>query len=95
MARPPKSARPALDITDAATWPEFMTAEEVAEVLRISGIAARALIRNGEIAGQKVGTAYRVPKSSLMAFMHAPPAPGEEDPPPARADPGGEGEDAG
>lgn len=58
-----------LDINDAATWPQFMTVDEVAHVIRLGRRSTLNQIRSGEITAQKVGGTYRVSKNWLLKHL--------------------------
>ena len=44
-----ESRHPGFDITNADTWPEMLTVEELALILRSSTKAVREMIANGQI----------------------------------------------
>lgn len=48
---------------------EFLTAEEVAALLRIAPQTARRLIRQGETPAARIGAKWRVRKSDLEAIF--------------------------
>ncbi len=48
---------------------ELLTVDGVAEVLKISFIAARRLVMGGEITSVKIGRLRRVRRSDLNTFM--------------------------
>jgi excisionase family DNA binding protein len=63
-----------LDLSDAESWPVFMTPEELALVLRMSVDAVRRKLRSGELPGRKIGEGrqraeWRTPKNALLAYM--------------------------
>lgn len=58
-----------LDISDPATWPQFMTVDEVAHVIRLGKRATLGQIRIGEIQARKVGGTYRVSKDWLLKYL--------------------------
>jgi excisionase family DNA binding protein len=49
---------------------EILTAEEAAELLRVSTKTVLALARGGALPGSKVGRAWRFLRTDLMAFVH-------------------------
>ena len=74
---------PELDINDPASWPYWMTIEEVAVVLRISPALASRLVLSGQIPSTSVtvGTQRnmrRIKRTDLLDL--APEAPEAQDP---------------
>ena len=66
-AAPDESASlAALDITDSATWPEFMTTDEVSYVLRLSKQTVLAAIAKGFIPERGWASSKRVAKRDLL-----------------------------
>ena len=49
-----------------------MTAEEVAEYLRIDLTTTREMLREGKLPGRKVGRAWRVLRDELEAWLRQP-----------------------
>lgn len=52
--------------------PDLMTAEEVAEYLRIDLTTTREMLREGKLPGRKVGRAWRVLRDELEAWLRQP-----------------------
>jgi excisionase family DNA binding protein len=50
-------------------WPELMTVTEVARVLRVSKMTVYRLVHGEEISSKRVGRGYRIPASSLRAYL--------------------------
>lgn len=57
---------PELDITNRDEWPELLTAEEAAHVLRTTAVKVRRAIVEGTLPGQKLGGRYYVSKRDLF-----------------------------
>lgn len=53
-----------------SSYPEALTASEVAEILRVCTKMVYKLIKLGEIPAVKIGRENRVSKSALIAFLH-------------------------
>ncbi len=68
------SAHGPFDITQAATWPEMLTVEELAQILRSSEKSVREMIASGRIeALQGAGRGYRVSKRWVIRhILHDP-----------------------
>lgn len=49
--------------------PEVLTADEAAELLRVSTKTILALARDGTLPGEKVGRAWRFVRSDLLAYL--------------------------
>jgi excisionase family DNA binding protein len=49
----------------------LLTVEEVAALLRVDEATVRRWLRDGELAGLKVGRAWRIHESALQAFLEA------------------------
>ena len=49
---------------------EVLTAEEAADLLRVSSKTILALAREGAIPGEKVGRAWRFLRSDLLEYVH-------------------------
>jgi excisionase family DNA binding protein len=52
--------------------PEVLTADEAADLLRVSTKTILALARDGTIPGEKVGRARRFVRSDLVAYVRVP-----------------------
>jgi excisionase family DNA binding protein len=52
-----------------AEEPEVLTADEAAELLRVSTKTILALAREGTLPGEKVGRAWRFVRSDLLAYV--------------------------
>lgn len=52
--------------------PEVLTADEAAELLRVSTKTILTLARDGTIPGEKVGRAWRFVRSDLLAYVRGP-----------------------
>ena len=48
---------------------ELLTVKEVAELLKTSRVQIRRMIQNGELLAVKVSREYRIPLSSIEAFL--------------------------
>ena len=48
---------------------ELLSAQEVADYLRLSVVTARTLLRQGAIKGFKAGREWRVSQSNLQEYM--------------------------
>jgi hypothetical protein len=65
----------AMNLTDATTWPEFLSPLEVAAVLRLTPDAIRRKLRTGELPGRKIGqdgryrAEWRTAKTDLIAYV--------------------------
>ena len=59
--------------------PNLMTAEEVAEYLRIDLTTTREMLREGKLPGRKVGRAWRVLRDELEAWLRQPEPVGERE----------------
>ncbi len=58
-----------LDTRDPATWPQFLTAEDVAEVLSLHLLTVRLMLRDGRLPGRQLGRVWRVNKQALIDFI--------------------------
>lgn len=47
----------------------FMTAREVATLMRTSKMTVYRLIHSGELDAMQIGRAYRVPESSVITYL--------------------------
>lgn len=52
-------------------YPDIITAEEVAEILRISKPIAYKLIQSNDIQSKKIGNIYRIRKESLISYLNS------------------------
>ena len=52
-----------------AEEPEVLTADEVADLLRVSTKTILALARDGTLPGEKVGRAWRFVRSDLLVYL--------------------------
>jgi len=52
-----------------AEEPEVLTADEAADLLRVSTKTILALAREGTLPGEKVGRAWRFVRSDLLAYV--------------------------
>jgi excisionase family DNA binding protein len=50
---------------------EYLTSSEIADTLRVTRHTVNAWLISGLMQGYQVGTRWRVPRSSLAAFMQA------------------------
>lgn len=50
---------------------EYLTTDEVAELLRVSAGTVRGLIREGKIPAHQVGRSYRINKADLDAWLES------------------------
>lgn len=58
----------ALDITNADTWPEMLTVEELALILRSSTKSVREMIGSGQIEAMRgAGRGFRISKRWVIA----------------------------
>jgi excisionase family DNA binding protein len=57
--------------TEGTVPPRFLTLDEVAETLNVSGVQARALVTSGELPAIQVGgrSVWRVEASELEAYI--------------------------
>jgi excisionase family DNA binding protein len=53
----------------AGTLPDLLTPEQVAEALTVSVADVVAIIESGELSAKKIGSSYRVKRSSLDAYL--------------------------
>jgi excisionase family DNA binding protein len=53
-----------------ADFPDVVSVEQMAEMLKISTKTAYALLRNGDIECLKVGRSYRIPKYFIMKYLN-------------------------
>jgi excisionase family DNA binding protein len=53
----------------AATLPELLSVDQVAQVLGVSGADVLSIIGSGELAAKKIGETYRIKRSALDAFL--------------------------
>ena len=59
-----------MDRADAATWPEFMTTEQVAWAIGVKDQrTVLALIRAGTLPATRIGHAYRVSKAAVLGLL--------------------------
>ncbi|MDN5764158.1 MAG: helix-turn-helix domain-containing protein [Microlunatus sp.] len=71
-AEPPEVPKelPPLDITRAETWPEMLTVEELASILRSSTKSVRDMIANGQIEAMRgAGRGFRISKRWVIAHI--------------------------
>lgn len=60
----------ALDITNADTWPEMLTVEELALILRSSTKSVREMIAGGQIEAMRgAGRGFRISKRWVIAHI--------------------------
>lgn len=52
--------------------PEFLTVEEVAELLRVSSRTVQRLLKEGKLPGVRVGRQWRIPRAELLAYLRGP-----------------------
>lgn len=50
---------------------EYLTPEEVAEILKVSNKAILDWLRSGDIPGTKVGRLWRIPKADLETWLES------------------------
>lgn len=69
------SSQPALDIRNSETWPEMLTVEELALILRSSTRAVQKMIASGEIEAMRgAGRGFRISKRWVIAnILHGMP----------------------
>lgn len=61
---------PSLDITNADTWPEMLTVEELAMILRSTKESVRSMIAAGHIEAMRgAGRGYRISKRWVIAHI--------------------------
>jgi excisionase family DNA binding protein len=53
----------------AAALPELLTPEQVAAALSVSEEDVLAIIESGELKAKKIGSAFRVKRSTLEAYL--------------------------
>ena len=51
------------------TRSEYLTAHDVAQILNVSLVTVRNLIRKGELPATKINRRYRIARSDLAAFL--------------------------
>jgi excisionase family DNA binding protein len=49
--------------------PELMTPEDVAKALGVSGSDVMSIIASGELKAKKIGSSYRIKRSTLEAYL--------------------------
>lgn len=59
-------------VTDLASLPALLTADEVAAVLRLHPTTIKLLMRDGKLPGKKIGGQWRLLKTDLLAYLGAP-----------------------
>ncbi len=66
---------PAFDITRADTWPEMLTVDELAAILRSSRQAVQKMINSGQIEAMRgAGRGYRISKRWVISnILHGSP----------------------
>jgi len=52
------------------SYPDILTVRQVAEMLNIGRNNAYELVRSGQIRSVTIGRQIRVPKDSVIAFVH-------------------------
>lgn len=50
-------------------YPDVMNIEQMSQALGVSTKTGYGLLKNGKVAGLKVGRAYRIPKVHLLTYM--------------------------
>lgn len=61
---------PGMRRSDARTWPEFMTAVDVAWVLGVADFrTVHKMITRGELSAIKVGNKYRIGKAAVLKLL--------------------------
>ncbi|MCL2841691.1 MAG: helix-turn-helix domain-containing protein [Defluviitaleaceae bacterium] len=50
---------------------KFYTIAELEEILKLSDVTIRRYIKMGKLESQKIGRYYRIPESSVKAFLNA------------------------
>lgn len=68
-----------LDLADVETWPQMMTPDEVAAVMRVNYRTVLKQIKDGRIAAHRIGVGYRVNKSWLLDHIGQRPQPCDDD----------------
>ncbi|WP_053959737.1 helix-turn-helix domain-containing protein [Sulfobacillus thermosulfidooxidans] len=58
-----------INILDSSTWPEFLTVQEVCQILRTSRNTVYNLIALEQLQSLRLGTTHRIPKDSLLQFI--------------------------
>jgi excisionase family DNA binding protein len=53
------------------TQERFWTADELAELLRVTGACVRAWVRQGRLRGYRFGDRIRIPDSAVMELLDA------------------------
>lgn len=66
MANYTNTTRERLGADQVAALPAMLTAKEAAEVLGVSDITMRRMVREGRVRGTRYGRAYRIPKDALL-----------------------------
>lgn len=52
--------------------PKLLTAQEAAQLLRLSEATVRRLIRQGKLPGTRIGRDYRIPRAQLIKSLYSP-----------------------
>jgi len=60
-----------IDPCDSSTWPEWLTPEECASVLRLSMSTIRFLTQSAKLRSRKFGRRVRVRKTDLLSFVES------------------------
>jgi excisionase family DNA binding protein len=60
---------PQAQATAQTSLPELLTPEQVAEALVVSEADVMAIIESGELPAKKIGSTYRIKRSTLQAYL--------------------------
>ena len=52
--------------------PQFLTVDEVAELLRVSSRTVQRLLAEGKLPGVRIGRQWRIPRAELLAYLRGP-----------------------
>ena len=69
-AQPPGGAPAAGAAAAAGGMPDVMTPAEAAEFLKVAAEDVVAAIEAGDLQARKIGSAYRISKDALQAFLN-------------------------
>ena len=58
-----------LNIAHPEEWPELMTADEVAELLRFSRTRIQKWCASGDLEASRIGTQWRIPRIAVWRMM--------------------------
>jgi excisionase family DNA binding protein len=65
-AAPDYSPTPTVSSGGPAPYPEWITVEQCADILQISKVLVRKLVRQGTLPGRRFGRCLRIPRSAVV-----------------------------